>query len=81
LLGRLEEFAGLDCPILVGHSHKSMFGAIGRDDEERLEPTIAGTAVAVEHGADIIRVHDVAENAAAVDVVEAATNPDSIDSE
>ncbi len=72
LLGRLEEFAGLGCPVLVGHSHKSMFGAVGRDEEERLEPTIAATAVAAEHGADIVRVHDVDENAAAVDVVEAA---------
>jgi dihydropteroate synthase len=75
LLGRLEEFAGLGCPVLVGHSHKSMFGATGRDADERLEPTVAGTAVAVEHGADIVRVHDVAENVAAVDVAEAAADP------
>jgi dihydropteroate synthase len=81
LLGRLEEFAGLGCPLLVGHSHKSMFDAIDRDPEERLEPTIAGTAVAVEHGADIVRVHDVAENVAAIDVVEAAAEPDGLDSE
>jgi dihydropteroate synthase len=81
LLGRLEEFAGLGCPLLVGHSHKSMFDAIDRDSEQRLEPTIAGTAVAVEHGADIVRVHDVAENVAAIDVVEAAAEPDGLDSE
>ena len=81
LLGRLEEFAGLGCPLLVGHSHKSMFDAIGRDSEQRLEPTIAGTAVAVEHGADIVRVHDVAENVAAVDVAEATTEPGGLDSE
>ena len=78
LLGRLEEFAGLGCPILVGHSHKSMFGAVGRDADQRLEPTIAATAVAVEHGADIVRVHDVAENVAAVDVASAAADPDSL---
>ncbi|MEF8785531.1 MAG: dihydropteroate synthase [Haloarculaceae archaeon] len=81
LLGRIEEFAGLGCPVLVGHSHKSMFAAVDRDADERLEPTIAGTAVAVEHGADIVRVHDVAENVAAVDVAEAAANPDVLDSE
>jgi dihydropteroate synthase len=78
LLGRLEEFAGLGCPILVGHSHKSMFGAVDRDADQRLEPTIAATAVAVEHGADIVRVHDVAENVAAVDVAAAAADPDSL---
>jgi len=75
LLGRIEEFRGLGCPVLVGHSHKSMFGLVGRADGDRLEPTVAATAVAAEHGADIVRVHDVAENAAAVDVVQAASEP------
>jgi dihydropteroate synthase len=76
LLGRLEEFRGLGCPILVGHSHKSMFGLVDRDAGERLEPTIAATALAAEHGADVVRVHDVAENVAAVDVVETAHDPE-----
>jgi len=79
LLGRLEEFEALGCPVLVGHSHKSLFGHIGRDDDERLAPTVAGTALAAEHGADVIRVHDVAENVAARDVVAAADNPESFD--
>jgi dihydropteroate synthase len=72
LLGRIEEFRGLGCPILVGHSHKSMFELVGRGAEERYEPTVAATALAAERGADIVRVHDVAANRAAVDVVEAA---------
>jgi dihydropteroate synthase len=74
LLGRLDEFAGLGCPILVGHSHKSMFDLLGREDGQRLDPTIAATAVAARQGADIVRVHDVAENVAAVDVAEATTD-------
>ena len=81
LLGRLEEFQGLGCPVLVGHSHKSMFGLVDRDAGERLEPTVAATAVAAEHGADIVRVHDVAANAAAVDVVRAADDPAKFDAE
>ena len=72
LLGRLDEFQGLGCPVLVGHSHKSMFEVVDREESERYEPTIAATAVAAERGADIVRVHDVAANAAAVDVTEAA---------
>jgi dihydropteroate synthase len=72
LLGRLGELRGLGCPILVGHSHKSMFAEVGREADERFEPTVAATAVAAERGADIVRVHDVAANRAAVDVVEAA---------
>jgi dihydropteroate synthase len=77
LLGRIEEFAALGCPVLVGHSHKSMFSHVGKDAGDRLDATVAATAVAAEHGADIVRVHDVTENAAAVDVVEAADDPDA----
>ncbi len=71
MLGRLEEFAALGCPVLVGHSHKSMFSHVGRDEKERYEPTIAATALAADRGADIVRVHDVEANVAAVDVVDA----------
>ena len=71
LLDRLSEFTGLGCPLLVGHSHKSMFGDVDRGPEKRYEPTIAATALAADRGADIVRVHDVDANAAAVDVVEA----------
>jgi dihydropteroate synthase len=73
LLGRLEEFQALGCPVLAGHSHKSMFGAIGADPGDCLEATIAGTAIATEHGADVVRVHDVAENVPAVRAAEEAT--------
>ena len=79
LLGRTDEFAALGCPILVGHSHKSMYGAAGYEPDDREHATVAGTAVAVERGADVVRVHDVAENRAAVDVVEAARDPDELE--
>ncbi|WP_336325265.1 dihydropteroate synthase [Halovenus sp. HT40] len=75
LLGRIGEFRGLGCPILVGHSHKSMFELVDRNAGERSDPTVAATALAAERGADIVRVHDVAPNRAAVDVVGAARNP------
>ena len=66
LLDRLAEFRALGCPILLGHSHKSMFGHVGQDAGERLPATVATTALAVDRGVDIVRVHDVAENVAAV---------------
>lgn len=72
LLDRLDELAGLGCPILVGHSNKSMFELVDLEAGESRRPgTIAGTALAVERGADILRVHDVAENVAAVDTAQA----------
>jgi dihydropteroate synthase len=75
ILGRLGEFEALGCPILVGHSHKSMFSLVGEEGGDCLEATIAGTAVATAKGADVIRVHDAEENLAAVRVVQAAEDP------
>ncbi|MBX0321784.1 dihydropteroate synthase [Halomicroarcula sp. F13] len=79
LLDRLPEFRALGCPVLVGHSHKSLFGLVGADPGDCLEATVAGTALAAERGADVVRVHDVAENAAAVGVAEATRDPEQFD--
>ena len=73
LLGRVGELAGLGCPIMVGHSHKSMFDLIDRGPDERAAATVAGTTIAASGGADIIRVHDVAANVDAVEVIRATT--------
>ncbi|WP_439025664.1 dihydropteroate synthase [Haloarchaeobius sp. DT45] len=79
LLGRIDEFRALGCPVLVGHSHKSMFGYVGCDADEREHATVAATAIAADRGADVIRVHDVEENVAAVRVAQAARDPDTVD--
>ena len=62
LLSRLEETACDTLPILAGMSRKSMLGAVtGRSTGERLSASIAAALIAVERGARILRVHDVAE--------------------
>ncbi|THE66048.1 dihydropteroate synthase [Salinadaptatus halalkaliphilus] len=76
MLGRLEEFRALDCPVLVGHSQKSMFGHVGREAGDRTASTVAASALAADRGADIVRVHDVPENVAAVRTALAACDPD-----
>jgi len=81
LLGRLDELAALGCPILVGHSRKSMFELTEGGREGALDETVAGTALAAERGADVIRVHDAHENVAAVRVAQAAADPDRFDGE
>jgi dihydropteroate synthase len=75
LLDRLHEFRALGCPVMVGHSRKSMFERIGRQRGARLSPTVAATTIAAERGADVVRVHDVEANVAAVRTVTAAENP------
>ncbi|WP_276254571.1 dihydropteroate synthase [Halomontanus rarus] len=79
LLGRLEELRALGCPILVGHSHKSMFEKAGCGPGERGAPTVAASALAVDRGADIVRVHDVPENVAAVETALATRDPRGFD--
>ena len=76
LLARLREFRALGCPVLVGHSHKSMFGHVDREADDRYEATVAATTLATRNGADIVRVHDVDANVAAVDVAEATREAD-----
>ncbi|WP_280535880.1 dihydropteroate synthase [Halopenitus sp. POP-27] len=76
LLDRIGEFRALNTSVLVGHSHKSMFDGVGSragsetagdgDAPDRLAATVSATALAAERGADLVRVHDVAENVAAV---------------
>jgi len=72
ILARLDAFAGLGRPVLVGVSRKSFLGAVtGRRVEERLAGTLAACAVAVLKGARFLRVHDVAACRDAVRVVRA----------
>jgi len=75
LLGRVGEFEALDCPVLVGHSHKSMFEHVDRGPDDREHATVAATAIAADRGADVVRVHDVPENVAAVRTADAASDP------
>ena len=65
-MGRLGEFRALGCPVLVGHSHKWLFAAVDRDHGERLPATVAATWLLADRGADVVRVHDVPENVAAI---------------
>lgn len=68
-LGRLAE-GGL--PLLAGLSRKSMLGAVtGRPAGQRVAASVAAALVAVQRGAAIVRVHDVAATADMLKVWEA----------
>ena len=71
----LRELAALHAigrPILLGTSRKSTIGRILElPPEERLEGTLATTALGVAAGVDLIRVHDVAANRRAARVADA----------
>jgi dihydropteroate synthase len=73
LLAHLESLRVQERPLVVGVSRKSSLGKmIGSNAmEDRLAPTIAFTAMLRERGANVLRVHDVKENVAALRVTEA----------
>jgi dihydropteroate synthase len=58
----LEELMCLNRPILIGTSRKSMIGLVlNLPPDQRLEGTAATVAISIAKGADIVRVHDVAQ--------------------
>ena len=62
ILNKLSEFKTLGQPILVGTSRKSFIGKIlGTQVRNQICGTIASCIVACENGANILRVHDVAQ--------------------
>jgi dihydropteroate synthase len=73
LLGRLRWLKeALGGRLLIGASRKSMLGAItGLPTSDRLVPSTVAAALAAYLGADVVRVHDVAETRAALRVAEA----------
>ena len=73
LLRRQRELLVIGRPLLVGWSRKSTLGVVtGRPVGERLAPSIAAALAAVERGARIVRVHDVAATVDALAVWRAA---------
>ena len=72
LLRRLDEIVALGRPVVVGTSRKSFLGKLtGKAEKERLPGTIATNVMALERGARVFRVHDVAEVAEALAVAAA----------
>ena len=62
IIRRLREFTSLGKPILIGTSRKAFIGkTLGFPVDDRVEGTAATVAIAINNGADIVRVHDVKE--------------------
>lgn len=72
LMRAMDRFVATGLPVLIGVSRKSMLGAItGRPTSERLAASVAAALIAVQRGARIVRVHDVAQTRDALAVWEA----------
>ena len=73
LLAHQDQLLALGYPLLVGWSRKSSIGAVtGCEVGERMVPSVAAALLAVERGARIVRVHDVAQTVQSLKVWQAA---------
>jgi dihydropteroate synthase len=75
LLRRLDEIVAIGRPVVIGTSRKSFLGKLTGERAERLPGTIATNVLALERGASIFRVHDVAPVADALTVAAATVAP------
>lgn len=74
LLAALQQFTAFDRPLLVGASRKSFIGAVtGCATDSRLPGSLACACWAILHGAQLLRVHEVAETKQAIQIIEAIT--------
>ncbi len=72
LVDRLSEIASLGRPILVGPSRKSFVGyTLNLPPDQRTEGTAAAVTLCIDRGADIVRVHDVAQMARVARIADA----------
>lgn len=73
LLAHQDQLLALGYPLLVGWSRKSSLGVVtGVEVGERMVPSVAAAVLAVERGARVVRVHDVAHTVQALKVWQAA---------
>lgn len=71
LLGGLHRFRDLAAGVLIGPSRKRFTGEFcGLPADKRQYPTAAAAALAILHGADVVRVHDVAEMRQVADILD-----------
>jgi dihydropteroate synthase len=72
LLAGLRALRALGRPVLLGTSRKSTLGKVlDVPADQRVEATLATTALGIAAGADIVRVHDVRENVRTARVADA----------
>lgn len=71
LIAGLDRLTGLGRPVVVGASRKNFIGEItGRQVGDRLGGSLAASMLALANGAEVLRVHDVAETVEAIRVTE-----------
>ncbi|AGF48868.1 dihydropteroate synthase [Candidatus Kinetoplastidibacterium galati] len=72
LINQLEKLKVFSCPLMIGASRKSMIGKlVDRSVSERLCASVSCALISVMYGANIVRVHDVAETVDSLKILNA----------
>lgn len=72
IIAHLDELRALGKPVVIGVSRKAFIGKVsGAEQGSRMPGSIAAAILAVAHGADVVRVHDVPETVQAIRVAQA----------
>ena len=72
VIRKLGDVKSLGYPVLLGTSRKSVIGlTLDLPSEERVEGTLVTTVAAVAQGMAFVRVHDIKENARAIQMANA----------
>ncbi|MCQ2520395.1 MAG: dihydropteroate synthase [Lachnospiraceae bacterium] len=75
IMAHVDKLRLLGCPVLLAASRKSVIGnTLGLPVDDRVEGTLALTALAVQKKCAFVRVHDVKENKRVIDMLEAVYN-------
>lgn len=78
VINKLDMLRKVGYPVLLGASRKSVIGnTLNLPEDDRLEGTLATTAVAVMKGCHFVRVHDVKENIRVIKMIERIQNGDN----
>ena len=72
MMSRIREIKEMGYPVLLGTSRKSFLGQIlDLPPNERVDGSVATTVLGIVQGVDMVRVHDIKENARAAKVTDA----------
>ena len=74
IIRNISKFKQFNAPILIGLSRKSFLTFNSNQPKDRLESTLAVSSIAINNGADILRVHDIRKSIEVFSIIDRLIN-------
>ena len=74
IIRNISKFKQFNTPILIGLSRKSFLRFNSNQPKDRLESTLAVSSIAINNGADILRVHDIRKSIEVFSIIDRLIN-------